>query len=111
MSGIMITTKREKKFYSKIFGMRPLRPLQSLLYEERQRVQYESEPDVIRYGFLPEKMSQFSDEDLQIIIEEMMWMDIRSPYDCTGKPFTKWIDWHRNPNGRISYQHYIGVDC
>ena len=33
-----------------------------------------------------------------------------SPYDCTGKAFTMFLDWHRNPCGLVSYKHTIGYD-
>ena len=43
-------------------------------------------------------------------IGENMFVRIYSDYDCTGRPFTTGITWHRNPCGLISYQHHMGID-
>ena len=59
------------------------------------------------YGFL--SGTDYSDEEVREIIDEMRYR-ICSPYDCTGKPFTMWIDWHRNPSGLISFVHRVGLD-
>lgn len=68
------------------------------------------------YGFManykgePINGDEYTDEDIREFIDDNMRMRIYSPYDCTGKPFTLWIDWHRNPSGLISYRHRIGID-
>lgn len=59
------------------------------------------------YGFL--HGTDYSDDEVREIIDDMRYR-IYSPYDCTGKPFTMWIDWHRNPTGLISYVHRVGLD-
>ncbi len=35
---------------------------------------------------------------------------IYSDYDCTGRAFTRWISWHRNPCGLVSYVHAMALD-
>ena len=69
----------------------------------------------IEYGFLPEKLygknsSECLDETIDEWINDYIWRTINSPYDCTGKLFTRWISWHRNPCGRISFVHHLGID-
>ena len=49
------------------------------------------------------------DGEVQEVIDEMRYR-VYSPYDCTGKPYTVWISWHRNPSGLISYIHRVGLD-
>lgn len=61
---------------------------------------------VIEYGFLGYDLTDEEIEELK----EGMRLVIRSPYDCTGKLFTKWIAVHKNPSGLVSYVHYMGLD-
>jgi hypothetical protein len=47
--------------------------------------------------------------------EIQQWCDeqvvrICSDYDCTGYSFTRWISWHRNPCGLVSYVHAMALD-
>lgn len=58
------------------------------------------------YGFLGVDMT---DEEINEAVNEM-WIHIYSQYDCTGKPFTQWIDTHANPSGFVSFVHSIGID-
>lgn len=68
------------------------------------------------YGFLsnykgePLDGIEYTDEDIREFIDDNMRMRIYSPYDCTGKLFTMWVEWHRNPSGLISYRHRVGLD-
>ena len=68
------------------------------------------------YGFLsfssgkPLDGNKYTDEEIREFIDDSMVMRIYSPYDCTGKLFTVWIEWHRNPSGLISYRHRVGLD-
>ena len=87
----------------------------SLMDCERYHCEEDSYEYFIEYGFLPEKwygknMNEFSDESLDEWVKENMWERVCSPYDCSGQRFTRWIKWHRNPCGRISFVHYLGID-
>ena len=53
--------------------------------------------------------SDMSDDEVREAIDDMRYI-VCSPYDCTGKPTTCWITWHRNPTGLISYIHRVGLD-
>ena len=73
------------------------------------RVGYSDDSDsYVEYGFL--KCKGYSDDEVREILDEVIRYQVYSPYDCTGQPFTQWIDWHRNPSGLISYVHHIGID-
>lgn len=75
---------------------------------EEARVRYSYDDEFwTEYGFL--SGTDYSDDEVCEIIDDMRYR-ICSPYDCTGKPFTMWIDWHRNPTGLISYVHRVGLD-
>lgn len=59
--------------------------------------------------FWLEDLQGWTDEDIKEYVEDM-WERINSPYDCTGKRFTIYIHWHRNPCGLVSFVHYMGID-
>ena len=59
------------------------------------------------YGFF--EAEGMSDEEIQECIDDMRIV-ICSPYDCTGRELTLWIDWHRNPCGLISVIHRKAID-
>ena len=109
ISSEMLNRIMEKKVCkSNRWGRKP-KEVKPLMEEERRRYFGEYGESMVDYGFaiLDREMT---DEE---ITEELDWhlrMEVNSPYDCTGQLFTKWIDWHRNPNGTVSYQHYIGLD-
>lgn len=50
----------------------------------------------------------YDDEELNDVCKELE-MHSNSPYDCTGKPCTAWIDWKRTPAG-IVFIHCIQLD-
>lgn len=55
-------------------------------------------------GFFPLYMAEWADADVNEYCNELIAEhDIYSPYDCTGKLFIAFIDWHRNASGLISY--------
>lgn len=65
------------------------------------------------YGFVdfdPEDVALASDGEIDEWFRDNMEIRIYSDYDCTGRSFTRWIDWHRNPDGSISYVHSVGID-
>lgn len=104
-------TKEEKawrKFLKKWEGQRPAKEILPLMDEKRRHYDEDGE-GLTEYGFLPDRFSNWTDEDLKEYFDDC-WVRIYSPYDCTGKLFTCNIKWHRNPCGRISYQHYMELD-
>lgn len=106
-------TREEKafrRFLKKWNNQRPAREVLPLMDEERYGNCSEDGENYTEYGFLAEKYSKFTDDEVNEFLNEFMKLEIRSPYDCTGQRFTLWIDWHRNPCGLISYQHRIGID-
>lgn len=78
----------------------------SLLEEPRTAYPEDDWETAIEYGFLGYDMT---DEEIQEAIEAMRLV-IHSPYDCTGKLFTRWITVHKNPSGLVSYVHNMGLD-
>lgn len=82
---------------------------EALPLTDAARVGYSDDCDNwVEYGFL--KGKDYSDDEVREILDEAVRYNIYSPYDCTGKAFTLWIDWHRNPSGLISYVHHVGLD-
>lgn len=79
----------------------------SLREEPRFCYPYEDGETVIEYGFLPGD-NNYTEEDLKEIIDDM-WMEINSPYDCTGKWFSISIRFKKTPVG-IAYVHKKGMD-
>ena len=74
-------------------------------------------PSEIVYDFDPEATPtewdaylDLTDEEINEWIGENMFVRIFSDYDCTGRPFTTGITWHRNPCGLISYVHRMALD-
>lgn len=57
-----------------------------------------------------ETTNDLTDEEVDEWFEDHMAILFYSDYDCTGRAFTQWIDWHRNPDGAISYVHKVGLD-
>lgn len=106
----MFEEKKVRKAFSKLFNQRPWKGIPSLMDEERIGNATEDGEYFSLFGFIPEKFNKYSDEEIQELLDECMREEIRSPYDCTGKRFTMWIDFHRNPCGRISYVHRMGID-
>lgn len=103
-------TKEEQKKLKKIFKKAskctmPV-PQKSLLEQSRYFYDDNEWDRYNEYGFLGYNLT---DEEINEIVEEM-WLRIYSPYDCTGKHFTLWINTHRNPSGLVSFVHRIGVD-
>lgn len=50
-----------------------------------------------------------TDAEIQEYFDDMV-VEIHSDYDCTGRSFTRYISWHRNPNGMVSYVHAMTID-
>ena len=57
-----------------------------------------------------EDYMSLTDDDIREFVDECMTVRIYADYDCTGQSFTRWIDWHRNPCGLISYVHAMALD-
>lgn len=95
----------------------------SLLYTERTIAGGEGwknfgfilPPDII-YDYDTEIQTEWdayldlTDSEINEWINDNMEVRIFSDYDCTGKPFTVSINWHRNPCGLISYVHNMALD-
>ena len=80
----------------------------SLLDEPRIYSANEDWETYKEFGFLSHR-TDLTDDEINELVEDMR-MIICSPYDCTGKHFTRWIETHRNPSGLVSYIHTIGID-
>lgn len=57
-----------------------------------------------------ETTNDLTDADIDEWFEDHMAVRIHSDHDCTGKAFTARIDWHRNPDGDISFVHQVRID-
>lgn len=98
----------EKRTYKSIHGGMA-KPVFSLQEDTRIHCDDNEYGDSFReYGFI-KGSENWSDEDIKYWIDSE-WIDIRSPYDCTGKIFTAYIGYHRNPNGIISFIHCKSLD-
>ena len=86
----------------------------ALSIREQERVRFDEDGESwVYYGILvfdPEDIEMSSEGEIDEWFEEFMAVRIYSDYDCTGKPFTRFIDWHNNGNGLVSYQHYMALD-
>lgn len=109
--------KNVRRFLRKAYriGHAPALAKPSLMEQERLHCGEEDYEYFTEYGFLPEKyygksLNDLSDDQLKDWVEENMVERVNSPYDCTGQRVTCWISWHRNPCGRISYVHRLGID-
>ena len=57
-----------------------------------------------------ENPDDWTDEEIkEYIMEEVGYPPINSPYDCTGKRFTAWTSWSRQPVGIVMI-HSWGLD-
>ena len=106
----MTLGNREKRIIKRMFRQSPWRGIRSLKDEERIGCASEDGESFYEYGFLPEYLIKYPDEEIAEWIDENMREEIRSPYDCTGLRFTHWVHFHRNPCGLISYVHSLGID-
>lgn len=70
------------------------------------RVCYRDEEHSIEYGFFK---GDYTEEDFDWLTDDL-WLYPSTLYDCTGKLFTISIKLHINPNGKVSYVHYMGLD-
>lgn len=98
-------TKREYRAKAKRFHDPLAKPL-----TEEPRTWYDPERDyesMSEYGIDP-SLSDMTDDELREYFEEQE-IHINSPYDCTGKIFTRWISWKRTPAG-VSWVHRKGLD-
>lgn len=105
----MTADPKFRRFVRTIFKLSPAREIRPLSEEPRIGNANEDYDAFTEYGFLPEKCNTWSDEDVQERIDDMVEY-VTGPYDCTGQRFTMWIAWHRNPGGRISFVHRLGID-
>ena len=85
-------------------------PLEKPLTKEF-RVRYDEDGEGCKeYGILPEDGTETTDEEIREYIKDYIELPpINSPYDCTGKRFTRWVDYKRTPAG-IVIIHATGLD-
>ena len=78
----------------------PLRPLMTNWREHDWHVRYDEEnwDSWTEYALFPDNGE--TEEELREI-ERDLTVTIHSAYDCTGKPFTNWVDAKRCPAGII----------
>jgi len=93
-----------RSYYDEHFD--PLR--QSMQSAPRYHCEDVLEAYVTEYGFLPAWTVDASDEEIDDYVDSLR-MEIHSPYDCTGKRFTHYINWKRTPAG-VAYVHESGLD-
>lgn len=80
---------------------------------EKPRKAYRDYDSWIEYGLyeLDEEQAKMTDEELDKDIWDAFKIHFRrEAWDCTGKPFTMAINWHRNPCGLVSIKHHIALD-
>ena len=85
-------------------------PLEKPLTKEF-RVRYDEDGEGCKeYGILPEDGTETTDDEIREYIKDYIELPpINSPYDCTGKRFTRWVDYKRTPAG-IVIIHATGLD-
>lgn len=87
-------------------------PLEKPLTEEwRGQIDEEYGEDGKDYRILPvSDPDDWTDEEIEeYIMDEVGYPPICSPYDCTGKRFTAWTSWSRQPIGIVMI-HCWGLD-
>ena len=102
------TKRLWKKFYKNREGRRAKGDTLRHSLNEKARVRWDEGGEGGReYGI--EFMDGWTDEEINEYFDSQR-EEIHSIYDCTGRPFTRWIDWHRNPDGSVSYVHQLELD-
>lgn len=77
---------------------------------EAFRTLYDEEGGYKEYGILPEDGTPTTDDEIREYIEDNIKLPpIYSPFDCTGRHFTRWVDYKRTPAG-IAIIHSVGMD-
>ena len=99
-----------KRVLRKAYNKGLPREIKSLTEESRYAYDDNYDDYYKEFGFFPSYVEKWTDAEIKEWIDEEVWERIFSPYDCTGKRFTCWISWHRNPNGKISFVHRFGID-
>ena len=102
-------SKRELACLRRLHFVEPPKKLESLSVQSRIRHESEDDPDYVEYGFAEGDFTGWTEEEIQEYLDGFRY-EIHSPYDCTGKPFTKYIHGHVNPDGRLSICHHVGAD-
>lgn len=103
-------SKKETRYFHELIVRNPkAKKLESLSVQSRIRHESEDDPDYVEYGFAEGNFTGWTEEEVQEYVDRFRY-EVRSPYDCTGKPFTTYIHGHVNPDGRLSICHYVGSD-
>ena len=108
----MTFTKQQKRMLSRMLNQGACEDPKPLWAEDRCIAASSGfDSDSYTFGFL-EFDEWMTDEDIDSWFDE--YMRIRIPpnmyWDCTGRAFTNWISWHRNPNGWVSFVHCVAYD-
>lgn len=106
-------TKRVRHLFRRVFRERvdlltdPLRfPISTF-----SRRRYDEDGEGWRdYGIIPSDLVHEAEGDIDGWLWSLFGVEINSPYDCTGRPFTMMIDWHLNPDGSVSFVHWMSLD-
>lgn len=67
----------------------------------------------VEYGLyeLSEEQERMTEQELRDEIYEAFAIPVwHSQYDCTGRAFTQFISFHKNPCGLVSIIHHVGFD-
>ena len=78
------------------------------LTEEWRRICCHDGETVFEYRIFPGDWSETLDEEIEEIVRSME-VRICSPYDCTGKLFTHYLEWKRVEAG-LCVVHCLGLD-
>ena len=53
---------------------------------------------------------ELTDDEIWEFFDRFVAFGTGRGWDCSGRPFTQYIHWHRNPDGAISYVHKVALD-
>lgn len=99
-------TKEMKKGLSKIFNQGQPEPVYPL--REGTRTLWVDNGTKVEYGFL--EVDDENDYEIEQWLLDNLAIYITAPYDCSGQFFTRRIHWKHNPDGSVSFVHYMGLD-
>lgn len=103
------TKRLWKKSYKSIEGRRAKDDPLRLPLWAKDRIRWDDDGEGWREYGISDAMRSWTDNEVREYFDEHRYV-IYSDYDCTGRPFTQWVDWHRNPDGSVSYVHQVGLD-
>ena len=107
--GYLAQEQIKRRLLKKLYKQKEAQPIKSLA--DDTRIRYDEDGEGWReYGFYEDE-PDLTDEELDKLIWDSLAIRYQyREYDCTGQPFTSWINWHRNPNGLISVINRVCLD-